>query len=54
MPNASAGVAATSQESETYLPRGSLISEGFFCSWLVLLIGSYESAQILWRRLEQG
>src|SRR5215208_7706401 len=54
MPNASAGVAATSQESETYLPCGSLISPGFFRSVLVMLVGSYESAQNLCRGLEQG
>ena len=54
MPTASAGVGATSQESETYLPRGSLISEGFFRSWLVMLMGSYESAQNLCHGLEQG
>ena len=54
MPKAPAGVAATSQESETPLPRGSLISEGFFRSWLVMLMGGSESAQILCRCLEQG
>src|SRR5215208_3446499 len=54
MPNASAGMAATSQEGETYLPRGSLISPGFFRSVLVMLVGSYESAQNLCRGLEQG
>jgi hypothetical protein len=54
MPNASAGMAATSQESETYLPCGSLISPGFFRSVLVMLVGSYESAQNLCRGLEQG
>jgi hypothetical protein len=46
--------AARSQESETYLPRGSLISPGFFRSVLVMLVGSYESAQNLCRGLEQG
>src|SRR5215203_2671141 len=54
MPNASAGMAATSQEGETYLPRGSLISPGLFHSVLVMLVGSYESAQNLCRGLEQG
>ena len=54
MPNALAGVAATSQESEIYLPRGSLISPGFFRSAFVMLVGSYRSAQNLCRGLEQG
>src|SRR5215204_1509697 len=35
-------------------PYGSLISPGFFCSSLVMLVGSYESAQDLCRGLEQG
>src|SRR5215212_1818274 len=55
MPNASVGgVAATSRESEVYLPRRSLISPGFFRSVLVMLVGSYESAQNLCCGLEQG
>src|SRR5215213_9193 len=55
MPNTSVGgVAATSRESEVYLPRRSLISPGLFRSALIMLVGSYESAQNLCRGLEQG
>src|SRR5215211_5432 len=55
MPNASVGgVAATFRESEVYLPRRSLISPGLFRSSLIMLVGSYESAQDLCCGLEEG
>src|SRR5215208_1630829 len=55
MPNTPVGgVAATPRESEVYLPRRSLISPGLFRSSLIMLVGSYESAQDLCCGLEEG